>query len=422
MPEAAPGCDEFDPNSKTLEQARTAILETCQALTAAEEVSLEDVLGRTLAEAVHARIDVPPAAVSAMDGYALRTEDAREGSALELVGTSAAGHPWEGEVGPGQCVRILTGAVVPAGADVVIMQEQVEVAGDGRSIRLLKGGFAPRHNIREAGSDTAASTSLYTSGQVIGAAEVGVLASQGISRVPVLRRPRVAFFSTGDELVPLGQPLGPGQIHDSNRHTLRALLRSCPVEALDYGVIRDTEEEVCAALTRAAETADLIITTGGVSVGDADHVTRALQASGQVGFWKLAIKPGRPLAFGRFGHALFFGLPGNPVAVMTTFALLARPALLALAGRPAAPPRTVRARLEEDLRKTPGRMDFQRGLLRAEGDGWSVCSAGGQNSHQLHAMSEANAYIVLPRESSGAHAGEQVEALPFAEIFPESFG
>ena len=422
MPEAAPGCDEFDPNAKTLEQARAAILETCQALTATEEVSLEEALGRTLAEAVHARIDVPPAAVSAMDGYALRTEDAREDTTLELVGTSAAGHPWEGEVGPGQCVRILTGAVVPAGAEVVIMQEQVRVTEDGHGIRLLKGRFAPRHNIREAGSDTAANTPLYAPGQVFGAAEVGVLATQGISRIPVLRRPRVAFFSTGDELVPLGQPLGPGQIHDSNRHTLRALLRSCPVEALDYGVIRDTEEEVREALTRAGEEADLIITTGGVSVGDADHVTRVLQASGQIGFWKLAIKPGRPLAFGRFGRAHFFGLPGNPVAVMTTFALLARPALLALAGRSADAPRTIRARLEEGLHKTPGRKDFQRGLLRAEGDDWSVRPVRGQNSHQLRAMSEANAYIVLPRESDGARAGEQVEVLPFAEIFPESFG
>lgn len=417
MPEAAPGCDEFDPNAKTLEQARAAILEVCRTITQSEQVTLEDALGRTLAQPVHARIDVPPAAVSAMDGYALCAADAAEGTCLALVGTSAAGHPWDGELQPGQCVRILTGAVVPRGADAVIMQEHVERGDD--SITLQQGGLKPGHNIRGPGEDTAAGSPLYDTGQRIGAAEIGVLASQGIARVSVLRRPRVAFFSTGDELVPLDQPLGPGQIHDSNRHTLRALLAAYPVEAMDYGVVRDTEDAVRDALTRAGEQADLIITTGGVSVGDADHVTRVLQASGQVGFWKLAIKPGRPLAFGHFGNAHFFGLPGNPVAVITTFALLVRPALLQLAGRNATEPQTLNARLLEDLYKTPGRKDFQRALLETDDRGWVVRAAGGQGSHQLRAMSAANAYVVLPRESAGARAGDWVEVLPFREIFPE---
>lgn len=417
MPEAAPGCDEFDPNAKTLEQARTAILEACRRIEAHETVPLEQALGRTLAEPLAARIDVPPAAVSAMDGYALRTADANAGARLTLAGTSAAGHPWDGEVQPGQCVRILTGAVVPSGADAVVMQEQVQREGD--TVALEAGSLNPGHNIRGAGDDTAAGAPLYAAGQCIGAAEIGVLASQGFSRVPVLRRPRVAFFSTGDELVPLGQPLGPGQIHDSNRHTLRALLAAYPVEALDYGVIRDTEEAVREALTRAGAEADLVITTGGVSVGDADHVTRVLQSSGEVGFWKLAIKPGRPLAFGHFGQAHFFGLPGNPVAVMTTFALLVRPALLQLAGRDPRAPQTLNARLLEDLNKTPGRQDFQRAVLETDERGWVVRTAGGQGSHQLRAMSEANAYVVLARESSGARAGDWVEVLPFREIFPE---
>ncbi|ADC72599.1 molybdenum cofactor synthesis domain protein [Thioalkalivibrio sp. K90mix] len=413
---SVPSCDEFDPNALTLEQARAAILQACDALTESETVPLESALGRTLAEPVAARIDVPPAAVSAMDGYALRADDAVAGRELMLAGTSAAGHPWDGRVEPGQCVRILTGAVVPDGADVVIMQEQVERVG-AAGIRLNNGGLAPGHNIRGPGSDTASGTALFDKGQVIGAAEIGVLASQGIAELRVLRKPRVAFFSTGDELVPLGEPLGPGQIHDSNRHTLRALLAAYPVEALDYGVIRDTEAAVREALERAGQEADLIITTGGVSVGDADHVTRVLQASGQVGFWKIAIKPGRPLAFGRFGNAHFLGLPGNPVAVMTTFALLVRPALQALSGRDTTPPQTISARLVEDLHKTPGRKDFQRAVLATDDRGWTVRSAGGQSSHQLRAMSEANAYIVLPRESDGARVGEWVEVLPFREIF-----
>ena len=417
MAQAPAGCDEFDPSALTLEQARAAIIDACRAIDEQEDIALENALGRTLAQPLAARLDVPPAAVSAMDGYALRAADAVAGAELPLVGTAAAGHPWEGELGPGQCVRILTGAVVPAGAEVVIMQEQVERTGP-ETIRLGKGGFAPGHNIREAGSDTAGGSELYPAGQHLGPTEIGVLASQGFARVPVLRRPRVAFFSTGDELVPLGQTPGPGQIHDSNRHTLRALLAAYPVEALDYGVIEDSEEAVRAALTRAGEEADLIITTGGVSVGDADHVTGVLQAAGNIGFWKLAIKPGRPLAFGHFGGAHFFGLPGNPVAVMTTFALLVRPALQILAGQEPAPLQTVQARLAEDLRKTPGRKDFQRGILETDDRGWMVRSAGGQNSHQLRAMSDANAYIVLPRESDGARAGEWVEVLPFSAIFP----
>lgn len=418
MAEAATGCDEFDPGASTLEQARAAILEACQAVTDSEAVALDAALGRTLAEPVIARLDVPPAAVSAMDGYALRAADTASGAQLELVGTSAAGHPWDGEVRPGQCVRILTGAVVPAGADAVIMQEQVERPG-ATTIVLSRGGIAAGHNIRGRGEDTAGGAPLYPQGQYLGAAEIGVLASQGIGRLRVLRRPRVVFFSTGDELVPLDVPLGPGQIHDSNRHTLRALLQACPVEALDYGVVRDTETEVRETLMKAGAEADAIITTGGVSVGDADHVTGVLQTSGQIGFWKLAIKPGRPLAFGQFGGAHFFGLPGNPVAVITTFALLVRPALLQLAGRTAPTPETRTARLLEDLSKRPGRQDFQRAILETDAEGWVVRSAGGQGSHQLRAMSEANAYVVLPRESAGARAGEWVEVLPFSELFPE---
>ncbi|WP_019627187.1 gephyrin-like molybdotransferase Glp [Thioalkalivibrio sp. ALJT] len=414
---SAPSCDEFDPNALTLEQARAAILQACEALTEAETVTLESALGRTLAEPIAARMDVPPAAVSAMDGYALRADDAVIGRELKLAGTAAAGHLWDGTVEPGQCVRILTGAVVPDGAEVVIMQEQTERSGES-GIRLNNGGLAPGHNIRGPGTDTASGTALFAPGQLIGAAEIGVLASQGIAELRVLRKPRVAFFSTGDELVPLGQTPGPGQIHDSNRHTLRALLAAYPVEVLDYGVIRDSEDAVRAALERAGQEADLIITTGGVSVGDADHVTRVLQASGQVGFWKIAIKPGRPLAFGRFGNAHFLGLPGNPVAVMTTFALLVRPALLQLAGRAAPEPQTLNARLLEDLKKTPGRKDFQRACLETDERGWVVRTAGGQSSHQLRAMADANAYMVLPRESSGARAGDWVEVLPFREIFP----
>ncbi len=411
----AAACDEFDPTALTVEQARAAILEACRAVTGTRTRSLETATGRVLAADVHARLDVPPARVSAMDGYALRAADARvAGSRLRRVGQAAAGHPWDGTLPPGSCVRILTGAVVPDDADTVVMQEHV--TPDGDSVQFDRP--APENaNIRGPGEDTRRGEALYRTGQVLGAAEIGVLASQGIAEVDVLRKPRVVFFSTGDELVPVDEPLEPGQIHDSNRHMLRSLLSRYAVKARDYGIIPDDEDAVREALESAGREADLILTTGGVSVGDADYITRILQERGEVGFWKIAMKPGRPLAFGRFGQARFVGLPGNPVSAMATFGLFVGPALRSLAGLPVGEPRTLRARLCEDLRKRPGRTDYQRAIVETEDGVDVVRSAGGQGSHQLSAISRANAFVVLPREADGARAGEWVEVLPFSELY-----
>lgn len=406
--------DESDPHALTVEQALERILDACGPVAGTQPLELADALDRVLAAPVTARIDVPPARNSAMDGYALRAAEGRAGTRLRIAGVSAAGHPWAGRIQPGECVRILTGAVVPESADTVIMQEQVEVQPEHIT---LQREAAPDTHIRQAGEDTRAGEVILETGRQLTPADLGLLASQGIGEVTVVRRPRVVFFTTGDELVPVGQPLQPGQIHDSNRYTLRALLSRYPVDFLDYGVIADTEEAVRTALNQAGAHADLILTTGGVSVGDADFVSRLLQREGSVGFWKVAMKPGRPLAFGHFGRARFLGLPGNPVSVMATFSLFVRPALLSLCGTTPDPPWTLRARLGEDLRKNPGRTEFQRGILTQEDGEWNVRSTGGQGSHQLRSMSLANAYIVLPRDSRGATAGDTVEVIPFQSVF-----
>jgi molybdopterin molybdotransferase len=399
----------------TVEQALLRILASCQAVRETERLGIAASLDRVLARAVVARLDVPPARNSAMDGYAVRAADARPGARLHVVGTAAAGHPWSGEIAPGECIRILTGAVAPASADAVLMQEDVEIDGD--SILPTVAARLGDH-IRERGEDTRTGQEILHAGRRLTAADIALLASQGIPEVEVHRRVRVSFFTTGDELVPIDQPLGPGQIHDSNRYALQALLQRYPVDVTDLGVIEDREEIVRETLQRAAEESDLILTTGGVSVGDADYVARVLQTQGEVNFWKIRMKPGRPLAFGRFGGALFLGLPGNPVSSMATFSLFVRPALLSLAGTESSPPWSFSARLAEDLKKTPGRTDYQRGILTREADGsWSVRSTGGQGSHQLRSMSVANAYIVLPQDAGDTAAGEWVEVIPFQSVF-----
>ncbi|MGB5623071.1 MAG: molybdopterin molybdotransferase MoeA, partial [Gammaproteobacteria bacterium] len=250
------------------------------------------------------------------------------------------------------------------------------------------------------------------------AAHVGLLASLGVPDVRVCRRPRVAYFSTGDELRPIGTPLGPGQIYDSNRYSLGAMLTRLNLEPQDMGVVRDDPAALEAALSAAAAEADAVITTGGVSVGAADHVTETLARLGSVGFWKVAMKPGKPIAFGRIGEALFFGLPGNPVSVMATFYQLVQPALERLRGiaRPA-PPVLLRARCNDRLRKRPGRIEFQRGVLEHEGDGrYTVRGVGHQGAGVLRSMADANCFIVLPAEQDEVAAGSEVMVQPFAGL------
>lgn len=407
------GCGGHDSAALPVEEARARMLATIAPVAGAETVAVRDALGRILAADVVSAVDVPSHRNSAMDGYALSGGDLpAEGEArLEIIGTSWAGRPFEGSVPRGRCVRIMTGASVPEGADTVVMQEQVRRDGD---TAVIGAGHRAGDNVRPAGEDLKAGETAIPAGTYVRPAQLGLIASLGVSEVSVRRRPRVAFFSTGDELRSVGEPLGEGQIYDSNRYTLFGMLSRLGVEVIDLGVVRDRPEELDAAFADAASRADAIITSGGVSVGEADFVTDTLGRLGEVGFWTVAMKPGRPIAFGRIGGAWFFGLPGNPVSVMATFYQLVQPALQRLAGvESPEPPLLLTGKAGARLKKKPGRLEFQRGIFRATADGYVVESTGHQGSGILRSMSEANCFIVLEADRGRVEAGEEVRFQPF---------
>jgi molybdopterin molybdotransferase len=402
--------DDYDPNSLPVDKARELIARFLSPVTAAERVHLRSALGRVLAADVISPIDVPAHDNSAMDGYALRFADLKADGkvTLEVAGTAFAGAPFRGEVKPGECVRIMTGGVVPRGADTIVMQEHVE-ARDGAV--TIAGGHRRGQNLRRAGEDLKAGQPALARGLPLRPADIGLIASLGIGEVAVYRRLRVAFFSTGDELVSIGSVPAEGQIFDSNRYTIHGMLSRLGCEVLDMGVVRDDPRRLEAAFAEAAACADVVITSGGVSVGEADFVKDLLNKLGEVVFWKIAMKPGRPLAYGRVGGAHFFGLPGNPVSVMVTFYQFVRDALLALSGRdpvPALP--TFKVPCTSSLKKAPGRTEFQRGILSRDATGqWSVRVTGDQGSGILRSMSEANCFIILPTDQGNVTPGALVE-------------
>ncbi|MGI9302437.1 MAG: molybdopterin molybdotransferase MoeA [Gammaproteobacteria bacterium] len=409
--------DEFDPNALTVSQALQRIRDAISPVTGSERVNLRACLDRVLATDVVAPIDMPPFANSAMDGYALQGKALRNGAnrKFRVIGEAFAGHPFDGEVHEGECVRITTGGVLPGGADTVVMQEFVTRAGDSIAI---DDDHEPAVNTRAAGEDFRKGERVLAAGRRLNAADTGLLASLGLAEIDVRRKPVVAFFSTGDELRGVGQPLRRGEIHDSNRYTLHALLNRSSVEILDMGVVPDRIEDVTDALLSAAAAGDLIVSSGGVSVGDADYVKQALEDHGTIGFWKIAVKPGRPLAFGRSGDAWFFGLPGNPVSVMATFVVFVRPALQQLCGETPKPPMTLRATCTSALKKTTGREEYQRGILHQNESGrLSVETTGLQGSHVLSSMSKANCFIVIPLAQGDVPAGSEVDVIPFAGLF-----
>ena len=401
---------DYDPNSMTVEKAREHIRAFLAPVTAVERVHIRAALGRVLAEDVISPVNVPQHDNSAMDGYAVRFGDLKPDAetTLTIIGSSFAGKPFEGTAGAGQAVRIMTGAVIPTGTDTVIQQERARASGEQVAVTPVPKKGA---NTRSAGEDLRAGEAALRRGQPVRAAEIGMMASLGIGEVAVYRKLRVAFFSTGDELVPIGQPLGPGQIYDSNRYTIYGLLVRLGCEVLDLGVIRDTPQDVERAFAQAAQAADVVITSGGVSVGEADYVKQILGALGQALFWKIAMKPGRPLAYGKIGNAHFFGLPGNPVAVMVTFYQFVREALLYLQGRTTiAPLPTLKVVCASPIKKAPGRTEFQRGILSRGTDGqWSVRTTGDQGSGILSSMSQADCFIVLPLDQGNIAPGATVE-------------
>ncbi|UJF22177.1 molybdopterin molybdotransferase MoeA [Shewanella sp. OMA3-2] len=399
------------------DDAMVQLLEQVEATDDSEVVELSHSIGRVLAEDLTSGLDLPPFNNSAMDGYAMRFADLtpnQSETTLTLVGSSFAGHPYTGKVTANTCIRIMTGAPVPQGYDTVQMQEKALTNGEAITITHPSKLGA---NVRYRGEELLAGTKVLFSGTQIRAAEMGVLATIGISKVRVKRVIKVAFFSTGDELRPVGTELAPGQIYDSNRYSIQGLMAKANVEWIDLGVIEDDKEAIRAAFRDAAECADMVITSGGVSVGDADYTKQVLAEEGQITFWKLAIKPGKPFAFGKLGKAVFCGLPGNPVSSMVTFYKLVWPILNKMQGLPNKIPLTYQAKLLTSIRKQPGRVEYQRGVLTQNIQGeLEVTTTGGQGSGMLTSMSMANCFINLAQFQGDIEAGSMVTVEPFSHV------
>jgi molybdopterin molybdotransferase len=407
----------------SVEQARAAIAARLQPIGARETVPVAQALGRVLAEDVVSPIDVPAHDNSAMDGYAFAGAALRADAPLELraIATVMAGTPFDGAVRAGQCVRIMTGAVMPAGVDTVVPLELCQA--DGERVRIEPGVIKPGENLRKRGEDLARGKPAVAAGQVLRPAHLGLIASLGIEAVRVMRRLRVAVFSTGDEITALGAPLAPGCVYDSNRFSLMGALQRLGMEVIDLGLVRDDPQALQAVVQQAIEQADAVLTSGGVSAGDADHTRDVLKQMGEVAFWKVAMRPGRPFAFGPLHGgdpkrlsktAWLFALPGNPVAALVTFYVFARDALLALAGATPMPLPVLQARCAASIRKRPGRTEFQRARVNRADDGqWQVQTTGSQGAGILRSMSEANCLLVLRHEQGSVAAGEPVDVWLF---------
>lgn len=412
--EPEPSCaDSTEPGLLSVEQAEQRIFDLIRPLHCPERVDIRRALGRTLIAGVRSTINVPSHTNSAMDGYAIRAADIPdEGTTqLTLAGMALAGKPFTGTAKAGQCIRIMTGAKLPEGCDTVVMQEQTRLEGE---LIHIDSRHRIGENIRQAGEDLALGQTAIPAGKCLTAADLGLLASMGMGEISVTRSVRVAFFSTGDELRPVGSQLAEGEIYDSNRYTLHGMLQRQDAELIDMGVIADRPDDLAAAFRHAAQVADVIITTGGVSVGDADYVKDIVAEQGRVDFWKLAIKPGRPLAFGTLGNALFFGLPGNPVAVMVTFYQFVQPALRYLLGQKDLRPFRFQVASASAIRKRPGRTEYQRGRLATGADGQlQVSLTGAQGSGILSSMSAANCFIVLAADQGSVEPGDLVTVEQF---------
>jgi molybdopterin molybdotransferase len=397
--------------------AREAIQAGIDPITTKQRLALREALGRIVADEIISPIDVPGHTNSAMDGYALKGADLQstELDSFKLIGVAVAGKPYTTPCRSGECVRIMTGAPMPSGCDTVVMQEQAQRDG-GQRVRFSANQRAGQ-NVRQAGEDIAKGAVVLPAGRRLSAADVGILASLGLGEVSVKRRPRVAFFSTGDELRGIGEPLGEGDVYDSNRYSLYSLLQEFGADLLDMGVIKDDPDALREAFQTAAAVSDMVISSGGVSVGEADYTKTILQQLGKLHFWKIAMKPGRPLTFGKLGKTHFFGLPGNPVAVMVTFYQFVLPALHYLATATPYQPLTLSAVCRSDIRKRPGRYEFVRGVFTpGEGGTISVEALGQQGSGILTSMSRGNCFILLAERCAGIARGEPVAIQPFFSL------
>ena len=404
----------YDPNALPVAKANEVIRSFIRPVSGVEKLPVRSALGRVLAKDIVSPIDVPSHDNSAMDGYAVRGTDLSPESPVTLteVGAAFAGKTFDAAVGPGQCVRVMTGAVMPPGTDTVVIQEIVKV--DGKRV-TVPAGQESGQNRRLAGEDLARDKPALEAGRLLRPADLGLVASLGIGEVSVRRKLKVAFFSTGDELVSVGKKLKAGEVYDSNRYTLWGMLERLGCEVVDLGVVRDDPKKLEAAFRKAAAGADAVVTSGGVSVGEADFTKQMMAKLGEVAFWKIAMRPGRPMAFGRIRSrgksSYLFGLPGNPVAVMVTFYHFVRGALLYMAGRSDTDLPLLRAKSETAMRKKAGRTEYQRGILELKNGEWTVRLTGAQGSGILRSMSEANCFVVLGHEQGSVAAGDYVDVM-----------
>jgi molybdopterin molybdotransferase len=413
-----PSCTDIDETGLiSVNEALALILTDVQQASGYERIVIEKANKRTLAEAIVAPCNVPAHTNSAVDGYAICCAELTQNSTskLEVIGVAYAGEPFVGNIKPSQCVRIMTGAIIPDKADAVVMQEHAEIQD---AAIVIDDRHKPGQNIRKAGEDIRLGETILQPGKNLTPADIGLMASLGRAEVNVNRKLKVAIVSTGNEIYKIGQALVPGAIYDSNRYLLLSMLDRPDIEIINLGIHKDNLEELTKTFQEAGRYADVIISTGGVSVGGADYTKAALQSSGEIKFWKIAIKPGRPLAFGKINNSVFFGLPGNPVAVTVTFYQFVLPALekmLGIQNKAIAP--VFLAQTTEDLRKKPGRTEIQRGIIEQNVNGvWAVKTTGKQGSGILRSMSLANAFIILDHHQTAVKAGEWVKVQAFSGL------
>lgn len=408
------------PKLKPVEEAISELVAAVDVPNETELVELSQANRRVLAQPICSTIDVPAFNNSAMDGYAihdsnLSTNNGSPKNEFTVIGSALAGQTFDRSLQDGEAIRIMTGAPVPKGANAVVMQENTQVNDDRLTL------MQPAHyhdNIRFAGEDIQVGQAVFHQGHQVRSIDIGVLASLGVAEVLVYKPLTVAIFSTGDELTLPGQNLAPGQIYDSNRITIANMLNRLGAEVIDLGVIKDDKNRISAAFQQANEQADLIISSGGVSVGDADYTKEVLAELGEIGFWKVAIKPGKPFAYGKLTNSHFMGLPGNPVSAAVTFHILALPAIVKMMGGKYQNPQRFLAQTTQRIKKRPGRMDFQRGIAHVDESGhWQVTPFTGQGSGIMTSLSNANCYLVLPQESGPIDAGQNV----LIQLFDSTF-
>ena len=404
--------DDYDPNSIFIEDALKQIKKISKKINSYEYVNLLNANNRIVYENIKSKIKVPNYDNSAMDGYALNIKDTKNNNIFTVVGTSLAGIPFKGKIKKNECVKIMTGAVIPDNCNVVIMNEDTE--SHKKSIIITSKKIKIKQNIRFSGEDIKPNKVIIKKNHIVNSSSMGLLASQGINKIKVFKNPVVSFFTSGDEVVAIDKKLPYGKVHDSNRYTLTGMLDKNNIKIIDLGHAKDNIKDIKNKFNEAIKKSDIVISTGGVSVGDADYIKEVVKTLGDINFWKVAVKPGRPLAFGKIKDTIFFGLPGNPVSVMVTFLLFVLPSINMVSGRNFEM-LFKDAILQSDIRKRKGRAEFQRGLAQYDNGKIYVKSVGEQGSGILSSMNKANCLIYLSVEQGSLKVNDSVKIIKFKD-------